>query len=134
MPMTGIIQCAVRGCGKPISGPRNLCPKHALPGEIAKVGDSTMVITVWLVEHEDEVGVIVLNDYALGDLFGGKEGFLIELAMQGFTNIRLAETPRDLEMAEQQSAGRVQGDWSGPWLREYPWETTSGIGLENHIR
>src|SRR5664279_5393913 len=102
MPMTGIVLCSVGGCGKRISGPGNLCPEHALPGELVRVGDSTMIITVWLVEHEDEVGCIVLNDYALGNLFGGKEGFLTELVRQGFTNIRLAETRRALEIAEEQ--------------------------------
>jgi hypothetical protein len=35
-------------------------------GAIVRMGNNTMVITAWGVEHGDECGVVFLNDFALG--------------------------------------------------------------------
>lgn len=57
------------------------------------MNNSTMVVTVWYVEHEGKAGVILLNDFALGDFFGGRAGFEAELQRQGFTAARNITTP-----------------------------------------
>jgi hypothetical protein len=67
----------------------NLCGLHKQPGGILEVNGSTMVVTCWLVRHGNETGIVFLNDYALGDLHGGAEGFRGQLEAQGFTDVRL---------------------------------------------
>jgi hypothetical protein len=69
MAMLGRTTSAVRGCMMPISGPNNLCDVHRIPGAAMAVSDTpdteatdTMVITIWYAEHEDGVGIILLND------------------------------------------------------------------------
>lgn len=37
-----------------------------MPGAIVAVGESTMIVAIWVAEHQGEVGFIFLNDYALG--------------------------------------------------------------------
>jgi hypothetical protein len=107
----------------PVSEPSNLCDVHRLPGLIIRHGESTMVVTAWHAQHENECGVIVINDFALGDLFGGQLGFEKELAKQGFSNVRLLCTPAELEAARTPTPGKKVGGWSGPWITRYAWET-----------
>jgi hypothetical protein len=54
--------------------------------QIVAVGQSTMIITIWVAEHEGEVGIL-LNDYALGSLFGGRPAFEAKLCRTGFTKV-----------------------------------------------
>jgi hypothetical protein len=122
MAMAGNTACAVNGCAAPISGSDNLCIKHRLPGTDVRIGESTMVITAWSVEHGDEWGFIALNDYALGALFGGAAGFEAKLTEQGFVNIRNLDTVEDLLAAKRLAAGKKKGAWFGPWRTQYPWE------------
>jgi hypothetical protein len=122
MPMQGLTACAVPECAAPVSGDNNLCDNHRLPGVIVQVGDSTMIITSWLVERGDEIGIIVLNDWGLGFLFSGREGFEVKLAEQGFTRVRNIGTLEELEAAKQPLDGRKVAPWSGPWRSKYPWE------------
>lgn len=117
--MNGVDGCAVRGCANPISGPNNLCNAHRLPGFIVRIGDSTMVITYWYAEHAGECGVILLNDFALRDLFDGRGGFEARLAKQGFTNVSNLATPE--ELARRRAKHKV-GKWGVPWQTTYPWE------------
>ena len=77
-----------------------------------------MIITSWLVRYGEEDGLIALNDFALGDCFGGAEGFLAKLQDQGFTNVRNLATPDELEEARSK---KLAG-WSGPWRARYPWQ------------
>ena len=78
------------------------------------VGLSTMIITIWIAEHQGEVGLILLNDYALGHLFSWRYGFEAKLGQQGFTNLRNMESQQqfDSERAKgnAQRIGRVLGD------------------------
>lgn len=120
MAMEGLTECAA-GCGAPISGPGNLCFKHRVPGGVVRVNNSTMVVTAWYVEREGEAGIILLNDFALGDLFGGRAGFVAKLQNQGFTAVRNIATPEELEAVK--SANKLAG-WGGPWLTKYPWESS----------
>ena len=101
-PMEGLTKCAVQGCPNKPDGYANLCGQHKLPGAIAEVNGSTMVITCWLVRHGKETGIVNLNDYSLGDLHGGAEGFRAQLEAQGFTDIRLLATPEELHTARQE--------------------------------
>jgi len=88
-----------------------------------RVGNSTMVVTAWYAERKNEYGLILCNDFALGDLFGGAERFVARLAAQGFGNVRAMATPEELRPAMDPLAhvGKIEGAWSGPWQTEYPW-------------
>jgi hypothetical protein len=81
-----------------------------------------MVITMWYAERGDECGIIHLNDYAMGDLFGGCTGFEARLAKQGFRSVRNLSTPAEVETAKQPPRDKVMGDWGGPWETQYRWE------------
>jgi hypothetical protein len=126
MAMEGLKTCSVPECIAPLSGYTNLCNTHRTPGAIIRIGKSTMVITTWYAEHANECGVILLNDFALGDLFGGQVGFEKKLARQGFVNVRLLLTPTELEEAKAPQAGKRVGNWSGPWNTQYAWESRAG--------
>ena len=118
MPMTGHTKCSVPECDELVGDYANLCDRHKMPGAIMAVGQSTMIVTIWVAEHEGEVGFIFLNDYTLGNLFGGRFGFEAKLAQQGFTKVRNVESPLQFE-SERALCTAV---WSGPWLAAYPWE------------
>jgi len=122
MAIDGNTTCAVPGCGAPISGPNNLCEEHRLPGMAVRVGGSTMVINAWYAEHGDEAGVILLNDLALGEIFGGGAGFEAKLGEQGFENVRNLATLEELGAAKRPVQDKKAGDWAGPWRAHYPWE------------
>jgi len=122
MPMQGVTECTA-GCGAPISGPGNLCLTHRVPGGVVRVGDRTFVVTVWYAEHNGEGGIILLNDFALGDLFGGRAGFEAELQRQRFTAVRNIATPEELEVVK--AANKKLASWGGPWLTKYPWEQSN---------
>ncbi len=117
-PVGGLTRCAVPGCPNKRDGYANLCGLHKQPGLAIEIEGNNFVITFWLVRHGKETGIVLLNDYALGDLHGGAEGFRAQLQAQGFTGIRLLGTLEELDAAGQQ----VLAAWSGPWLCEYPWE------------
>lgn len=126
MAMDGLTECAA-GCGAPISGSGNLCLKHRVPGGVVRVNNSTMVVTVWYAKHDGEAGIILLNDFALGDLFGGRAGFEAKLRHQGFTAVRNIRTPEELDAVKKSTNGKL-ASWGGPWLTKYPWEESSGRG------
>jgi hypothetical protein len=122
MAMEGNTTCAVHGCIMPISGPNNLCDEHRLPGMVVRVKNSTMVVSAWSANHGDEVGIILLNDFALGNLFGGRKGFEARLREQGFKNIRNLATLEEVESAKRPTEGTKVGGWGGPWRGKYRWE------------
>jgi len=130
MAINGNTTCAVPGCDASISGPNNLCEEHRLPGMAVRVGDSTMVITAWYAEHGDEAGVILLNDLALGEIFGGGARFETKLREQGFENVRNLATPEELDAAKRPAKGKKVGSWAGPWKTQYPWEAGSPIAAD----
>ena len=122
MPIKDRTTCAVRECDAPISGYSNLCDSHRIPGAIVRMGDNTMIIAAWVVEHEHEYGIVFLNDFAAGDLFGGRAGFEAKLRKQGFVNVNLLRTQEELAAAKAPAEGKKVGDWGGPWKTQYPWE------------
>jgi len=85
----------------------------------------TGVVTALYAEHAGRRGIILLNDFALGDLFGGAEEFRTKLKWQGFSAVKLLRTPEDVEAAKRKIA-QSPGNFSGPWLTEYPWEAGTG--------
>jgi hypothetical protein len=127
MPMKDRTTCAVPECGAPISGFSNLCDSHGIPGAIARLGENSMVIAAWAVEHGNECGIVFVNDFAAGDLFGGRPGFEAKLREQGFVNVRLLRTPQEVEAAKQPAEGKKAGDWGGPWRTKYPWEVAKAL-------
>ncbi len=126
--MEGLTKCAAQGCPNKPDGYLNLCRLHRQPGGVVEVNISTMVITSWLVRHGNETGIVLLNDYALGDLHGGAEGFRAQLEAQRFTDIQFLATPEDLHTARQ----KVPASWSGHWLIKYPWR--GGRRWRNTVR
>ncbi len=119
MSMKDQVCCAVPGCGRDLKQPSNMCDEHFVPGMVMSTGSSTMVVTAWYAEHNGSRGVILLNDWALGTLFGGTSGFEQELAKQGFTAIANLGTRADIARVRQRTE---LAPWSGPWSTSYPWE------------
>ena len=62
-----------------------------------------------------------MNDFTLGDFFGGSQGFMSKLKQQGFSAIEALGGPTDLAKAKLKVA-QAPGNWTGPWSEEYPWE------------
>ena len=116
--MKGRTACSVHGCNNVLVAHANLCSQHFVPAVVLRVGDSEMVVSSWLVRRGEEIGLILLNDFALGDIHGGTEGFVAHLESQGFSEIRLLQRPEDLESAKQLPLAA----WTGPWLTQYPWQ------------
>ena len=126
MPMRDRTKCAVPKCPNHLSGPSNLCDLHQVPGVIVQGDESSMVVTLWLVQHDQEQGIVLLNDFALGDRFSGPEGFLATLQQQGFTHVRNLPGKEDAEAA----AKRMKlACWSGPWQTRYPLAAKRAFGL-----
>jgi hypothetical protein len=67
------------------------------------------VISSWLVERKGRMDIIVLNDYALGARFGGREFFEKRLGEQGFKVHRLISDPDDLETVKLCCLSRSAG-------------------------
>jgi hypothetical protein len=121
-------KCAVRACTKVTASIGNLCDRQRVPGVVFEGPSRAIVVTSWYAEHEGTRGIVVLNDFALGDLFGGQEAFRAELMRQGFTAIHLLATPKESADAKEKVLV-APGRWSGPWSKEYPWETEHDPGL-----
>jgi len=83
--------------------------------------NGTFVVSSWYAEHEGTRGILLLNDYALGDLLGGEEGSRAEPVRQGFSAIRLLSTPHEVEKARELMR-MAPGSWNGPWKTLYAWQ------------
>ncbi len=121
MAFKGQSECAVPECKRPRSVGASLCQEHFVSGMALEGEGGTCIVTAWCAEHANESGIIFLNDYAMGNLFGGASGFKAKLEQQGFVKVRNLGTPEEVKAAKAQSAG----SWSGPWSTEYPWEATA---------
>ena len=115
-------ECAVPECNGPCAEWANLCELHKVGGVVVEIGAGSGVVTIWYAEHDNQVGLILLSDWALGSHFGGAADFEARLKQQGFTNVRNVMTPQELESACVR-AGKAAGNWSGPWSTKYPWES-----------
>jgi hypothetical protein len=124
MAIMGRTTCAVRKCGLPVCEFGNLCEEHELPGAIVRIGNDTGIVTCWYVERGHEAAVVVLNDFALGDFFGGRKAFDEKLRKQGFSTVRLLTTPIEIEAAKKHNGGKELASWGGPWKTQYPWESS----------
>jgi hypothetical protein len=122
MAFKGQSECAVAECENPCSEWANLCQRHRVGGVVVENDGGSGVVTIWYAEHDNESGLILLNDWALGFHFGGTLGFKTRLEQQGFTNIRNLMTPEECDSAYVR-ADKAPGNWSGPWRTEYPWES-----------
>lgn len=122
MAFEGQSECAVPECNDRCSEWANLCERHRVGGVVIENGAGLGVVTIWYAEHDNQIGLILLNDWALGSHFGGAAGFEARLMQQGFTNVRNVMTPEQFESACA-SAGKSAGNWSGPWSTKYPWES-----------
>jgi hypothetical protein len=60
-----------------------------------------------------------VNDFALGELFGGRTGFEKKLQDQGFVDVR--NIPTDAEIRSMMTSDK-RAEWSGLLPTEYPWE------------
>jgi hypothetical protein len=122
MAFHGVEKCAVSLCKESCYGPCNLCREHAVPGDVVCVDDGTGIVAFWYAEHDDQRGLIVIDDLDLGELFGGVEGFTAKLKRQGFQNARILRNPEEVASARIQIL-KAFAYWSGPWRPQYPWET-----------
>jgi hypothetical protein len=121
MAFKGQNECAVQPCTSPCCAGANLYEEHLVPRMRIEHGSSTGVVTAWYVNHPTGRGMVLLNDFALGDLFGGAPRFKGKLEQQGFVKVRNLRTPEEFEAAKTQIA-KSPGSWSGPWLTSHPWE------------
>ena len=106
-PGTG---CAVRGCNGEAA--YHLCMHHAIPGMVVGEGTSMFVISIWLVQRRNALHFIVLNDYALGDLFDGRAGFESQLASQGYQVLKLISSEEELEATHLRHPAARLTPWS----------------------
>lgn len=103
--------CVVQGCCQASSF--HLCKKHAVPGMVVQMGNrDNYVVSVWLVEREGQMRLISMNDYALGDLFGGRDAFEKRLREQGYKIHELISRREQLETAKRQNPGLRFTLWS----------------------
>jgi hypothetical protein len=123
MAFEGQAECAVPGCNGPCSEWSNLCERHRVGGVVVENVAGSGVVTLWYAEHNNQFGLILLSDWALGFHFGGAAGFKARLEQQGFANIRNLMTLEECESSCAR-AGSALGNWSGPWRTEYPWESS----------
>lgn len=106
-PANGV--CVVQECGQ--RSTFHLCKNHALPGMVAESEDRKFVISTWLVEREGRKCLITLNDYALGDLFGGREAFEQQLRDEGYGIRHLVSRVRDLVDIKRRDPDIPMGPW-----------------------
>jgi hypothetical protein len=103
-------KCMVRGCGR--ESIFHLCDMHASPGTVVEIRGRKFVIGTWLVEREGRMRLITINDFALGDLFGGREAFEKRLQTQGYKIHDLISRPEHLETAQRRNPGLRFTLWS----------------------
>jgi hypothetical protein len=103
-------KCVVRGCDR--ESIFHLCDAHALPGSVVEVRGRKFVIGTWLVEREGRMRLITMNDYTLGNLFGGREAFEKRLQAQGYKIHYLISRPEQLETAKRRNPGLRITLWS----------------------
>ena len=100
-------ECAVPECNGQCSEWGNLCEQHKVGGVVIEGDAGSGVVTIWYAEHNNQFGLILLNDWALGSHFGGAAGFEAQLEQQGFTNVRNLVTPEALEFARASAGERL---------------------------
>ena len=82
MAFEGVTKCAVSSCKEPCCSPGNLCHEHSVPGRVVRVGDGTGIVSLWYGEHNGKRGLIVIDDFDLGSMFGGVQEFSDQLRRQ----------------------------------------------------
>jgi hypothetical protein len=122
MAFNGQGECAVPECNDRCLEGTNLCGRHKVGGVVVENDDGSGVVTIWYAEHDNQFGLIVLNDSALESQFGGAAGFEARLMQQGFTNVKNTMTQEKFDFTSLY-ATTGPGNWSGPWSTEYPWES-----------
>jgi hypothetical protein len=70
------------------------------------------VVSNWLVERAGRLRLITMNDLAMGQLFGGYEGFERQLQEQGYQVRALIETFEELVALKHQNPGLAVILWS----------------------
>lgn len=90
----------------------HLCKRHAIPGMIVENEGGSFVTSFWLVERAGQMRLITLNDYALGDLFGGQQEFEHWLSVQGYKVHGLISSGEELKSTKQLYPGLRITSWS----------------------
>ena len=83
-------------------------------------GFYTGVATSWYAERAGKRGIIAIDDFDLGNLHGGAEGFTAELNRQGFTAVHILKTRKELASASAK-CWEAPGTFGGPWGSPYSW-------------
>jgi hypothetical protein len=115
-------ECTVPECNGQCSEGTNLCERHRVKEVVIGNEAGSGALTIWYAEHDNQFGLIVLNDSALESQFGGAAGFEARLMQQGFTNVKNTMTQEKFDFTSLY-ATTGPGNWSGPWSTEYPWES-----------
>jgi hypothetical protein len=105
--------CVVAGCGRKSSF--HLCKTHALPGLLGKVSGKNFVFSFWLVERAGQMLLITLSDFAVGTLFGGRQGFEHQLGIQGYKIHGLISSEEEFITQQQRPGIRII-----PWTKNLP--------------
>jgi hypothetical protein len=79
-----------------------------------KIGNAGkyVVVSLWLVEREGQMRLISMNDYTLGNLFGGREAFEKRLGEQGYEIHHLISRLEQLKTAKSRNPGLRVTLWS----------------------
>jgi hypothetical protein len=87
--------CVVKGCGQPAA--YHLCVDHAFPGWIDQLSpERSFVIGCWFAERKGNHFLVLLHDYLLGRFFGNRQQFEEWLISDGYVNVRIIPTEKDL--------------------------------------
>jgi hypothetical protein len=103
-------KCVVDGCHRHAT--YHLCEQHGVPGLAMEINGDGFVVSSWFVERGGQMRIIPLNDYALGDLFGGRQAFEDRLGAQSYKVHRLISSHEEMEATKKQYPGLRATIWS----------------------
>jgi hypothetical protein len=88
--------CVVKGCGQPAA--YHLCLEHVFPGWIdhLSLAQEPFLIGCWFAERKSNHFLVLLDDNSLGRCFGNREQFEERLISEGYVNVRIIPTEKDL--------------------------------------
>jgi hypothetical protein len=102
-------KCVVSGCNRDAT--YHLCEQHAVPGTVVEVNGEGFVVSDWLAERAGQMCVIRVNDFALGDLYGGRQELEHQLSVQGYKVHGLISSEEEMEAAKKRYPGLQITRW-----------------------
>jgi len=102
-------KCVVPGCNRDAT--YHLCEQHAVTGRVVEVNGEGFVVSSWLVERAGQMCIIRVNDFALGDLYGGRQELEHQLSVQGYKVHALISSEEELEATKEHYPGLQITRW-----------------------